>query len=64
MRGGLAQLTEARDRVAQIVADGGLYALPIFERLEAELEKYTDQQSALDRARQIAEEIAARKRAA
>ena len=50
----IRRITESRDRMAVLVAEGQVWALPIFIRLEAELEKAKIQQSALDRARDIA----------
>lgn len=51
-----ARIIVARDRLADIVADGGEWALPVFERLEREVEALSDRQTAIERAQRIAAE--------
>jgi hypothetical protein len=63
-RGEIKRLADHRDRVARMIADGQHWLLPIFERLEHELEALSIRQSALDRALLIARNNAARIRAA
>jgi|GEM_PF-4145865 len=50
----IAQVTAARDKLATLVAEGELWALPLFTRIEAELAQLTARDAALARARQIA----------
>ncbi len=60
----LARLTAAHEFVAEMVAsrpDGAVY-LPLFERLERELEAVAAQEAAIDRARRVARERAAKAR--
>ncbi len=59
----IARVTEARDKVATLLANGELWALPLFTRLEAELAQLVERNDTLARARQIAE-MAALRRAA
>lgn len=61
-RADIDRVMTARDRVATLLANGELWALPLFTRLEAELVQLTAHDDTLARARQIAE-IAARKAA-
>lgn len=58
----VAHLTEARDKLATLLAGGEIWALPLFTRLEAELAQLTAREDVLARARQIAE-MAVRKAA-
>lgn len=58
----IAHLTEARNKLATLLAGGEIWALPLFTRLEAELAQLTAREDVLARARQIAE-MAARKAA-
>ncbi|MFT6533000.1 MAG: hypothetical protein ACJASC_002558 [Limimaricola cinnabarinus] len=58
----IARLTEARDKLATLLAGGEMWALSLFTRLEAELAQLTAREDVLARARQIAE-TAARKAA-
>jgi len=60
----ILRVTEARDRIAQLLVDDELWALPLFNRLEAELAQLNDQQNTLARARLIAESAAERRRVA
>ncbi|WP_037227187.1 hypothetical protein [Roseobacter sp. GAI101] len=60
----IRRISDARDRVADLVASEQFWLIPIFERLEDELERLVGQEDAISRARRIAEENAARKRAA
>lgn len=50
----IRRIAESIDRMAVLVAEGHVWALPLFIRLEADLERANIQQSALDRARDIA----------
>lgn len=59
----IERVAQARDRTAILLADGELWILPIFERLEQELDALAAKEEVLTRARQIAA-AAARKRAA
>ncbi|WP_176214430.1 hypothetical protein [Roseovarius sp. A-2] len=58
----LARLAAAHEFVAAMVADrpDGAAYLPLFERLEKELEAVAAQESAIERARRISKERAAR----
>ena len=58
----IARLTEARDKLATLLAGGEMWVLPLFTRLEAELAELEAREDVLERARQIAE-MAARKAA-
>ena len=58
----IAHLTEARNKLATLLAGEETWALPLFTRLEAELAELTAREDVLARARQIAE-MAARKAA-
>jgi hypothetical protein len=60
----IQRITDARYEVAVRLTGGEEWLLPIFERLEAEIEKLTAQTDTLSRARQIAKQNAAPKRAA
>lgn len=61
----LPRLAAAYEYVADVVAShpDGHKALPLFERLEREMEAVQAQDSAIDRARRIAQERAERARA-
>ncbi|SFR11529.1 hypothetical protein [Poseidonocella sedimentorum] len=61
-QGDITYLTEARDKLATLLAGGEMWALPLFTRLEAELAELEAREDVLARARQIAE-MAARKAA-
>lgn len=52
----IARIEKAIETVALLVADGREEFLPIFERLTAELEAAKKTESALERARRIAQE--------
>lgn len=56
----VAHLTEARDKLATLLAGGEIWALPLFTRLEAELAQLTAREDVFARARQIAEMAARR----
>ncbi|WP_282130000.1 hypothetical protein [Roseobacter litoralis] len=60
----IQRITEARDKVAELLTEGLIQLAPIFQRLEAELEILTAQEDTLARARRIVAENAAPKRAA
>lgn len=57
----ISRLAAAHEFVAQMVADrpDGAAYLPLFERLEKELEAVAAQESAIERARRVARERAA-----
>lgn len=52
------RIEAALDRVAELLDAGHDYLVPIFERLERELEAATRERSALDRARERARKAA------
>lgn len=56
----IARLTQARDKLATLLAGGEMWALPLFIRLEAELAQLTTRNDVLSRARQIAKMAASR----
>ena len=58
----LTRLAQAYEFIARMVAerpDGAAY-LPVFERLEAEIEAVADRESAVERARRVSRERAGR----
>lgn len=60
----IRRISIARDRVAGLVASEQFWLIPIFLRLEDELERLSGQEDVVSRARAIANQNAARKRAA
>lgn len=58
VQGDIAHLTDARDKLATLLASGEMWALPLFTRLEAELVQLKAREDILARARQIAETVA------
>lgn len=60
----IRRISDARDQIVQLIASEQFWLLPIFERLEDELERLQGREDAISRARSIAEQNAARKRAA
>lgn len=58
------KITDARDEIIRRIGQGEEFLLPIFERLEDELEKFRRKEDTLTRVRRLAAENAVRKRAA